>query len=131
MALRPSSVPLRVPLPSPPASSLPDIPDPESDLARAACPTVPRLLATVVTDPSFESTDAFALVAELVDFVAACRIDYATGLVDPSLFLRTDTSLPPFYILLYVNGLVFATTNTEALALVKSKLQKRHTCTNL
>ncbi|CAI7798527.1 unnamed protein product, partial [Closterium sp. NIES-53] len=275
MALRPSSVPLRVPLPSPPESSLPAVPDPESDLARAASPTVPRLLATIVTDPSFESTAASALVAELVDFAAACRIDYATSLVaesdsdcppslgaavthlvamllapegdsdapdiptprsyaevftspysskwqtamdtelaswkstgtyvdavppseanivdgmwifrvkrppgsppvfkaryitrgfsqrqgwslrrpvyglrqapcewhdtlrttlaalgfapstaDPSLFPRTDTSLPPFY----VDELVFATADTEALALVNSKLQKRHTRTDL
>ncbi|CAI7818397.1 unnamed protein product [Closterium sp. NIES-53] len=66
MALRPSSVPLRVPLPPPPESSLPAIPDPESNLARAASPTVPRLLATMVTDPSFESTAVSALVAELV-----------------------------------------------------------------
>ncbi|CAI7788855.1 unnamed protein product [Closterium sp. NIES-53] len=36
MALSPSSVPLRVPLPSPPASSLADGPDPESDLVHAA-----------------------------------------------------------------------------------------------
>ncbi|CAI5466435.1 unnamed protein product [Closterium sp. Yama58-4] len=71
----------RVPLPSPPASSLPDVPDPESDLVRAASPTVTRVLATVVTDPSFESTAAFALVAELVDFAATCRLDYATSLV--------------------------------------------------
>ncbi|CAI7732478.1 unnamed protein product [Closterium sp. NIES-54] len=207
MALRPSSVPLRVPLPPPLESSLPTIPDPESDLTRAASPSVSRLLATVVTDPSFESTAASALVAELVDFAAACRLDYATSLVaeskseyppsvggecalgkdvhedmqenfeclaaaiphlvamllasretrmhqtsrhraltkrqlrvprdwhgtlrttlaalgfapltaDPSLFLRTNTSLPPFYVLVYVNDLVFATTNTEALALV-------------
>ncbi|CAI7889775.1 unnamed protein product [Closterium sp. NIES-53] len=73
MALCPSSVPLRVPLLSPPASSLPDVLDLESDLARAASPTVPSLLATVVIDPSFESTAAFALVAQLVDFAAACR----------------------------------------------------------
>ncbi|CAI7812055.1 unnamed protein product [Closterium sp. NIES-53] len=78
MAPRPSSVPLRVPPPSPPASSLPDVPEPESDLARAASPTVPRLLATVVTDPSFEPAAAFALVAELVDFTAACCLNYAT-----------------------------------------------------
>ncbi|CAI7788570.1 unnamed protein product [Closterium sp. NIES-53] len=76
MAIRSSSVPLRFPLPSPRASSLPDIPDPESDLARAASLAIPRLLATVVTDPSFESTAASALVAELVDFVAACRLHY-------------------------------------------------------
>ncbi|CAI7911729.1 unnamed protein product [Closterium sp. NIES-54] len=50
---------------------------------------------------------------------------------DPSLFLHTDTSLPPFYILVYVDDLVFATVDTEALTLVKSEVQKRYTCTNL
>ncbi|CAI7887859.1 unnamed protein product [Closterium sp. NIES-54] len=211
MALRPSSVPLRVPQLPPLESSLLAVPNPESDLTRAASPTVSRLLATAVTDPSFESTAAFALVAQLVDFAAACRLDYATSLVaesesdcpssvgdsdapdiptprsyaeaitgpyssqwqiamdtkmasmksigtyvdavppsganiaprewhgklgttlaalrlapstaDSSLFLRTDTSLPPFYVLVYVNDLVFATVDTEA--------QKRHTCTDL
>ncbi|CAI7766673.1 unnamed protein product [Closterium sp. NIES-54] len=248
MALRPSSVPLRISLPPPPVSSLPNVPDPESDLPRAASPTVPRLLTTVVTDPFFESAAASALVAELVDFAAACRLDYATSLVaesesdcppsvkaavphllamllapegdldapdiptprsyakviigpyssqrqtamdaemaywksigtyvdavpppgsnivdgmrifrvmrplgsppvfkaryvargftlgfapltaDPSLFLGTDTSLPPFYVLVYVDDLVFATADTEALTLVKSELQKRHTCNDL
>ncbi|CAI7895691.1 unnamed protein product, partial [Closterium sp. NIES-54] len=305
IALRPSSFPLHVPLPPPPESSLPAVPDPESDRARAASPTVSRLLATIVTDPSFESTAASALVAELVDFAHACRLDYATALVaesesaiplsvggecalgtdvledkqedfeclaaavphlvamplapegdpdapdiptprsyaqaitgpyfsqwqtamdaemaswnstgtcidavppsrvnivngmwisrvkrppgsppafkaryvargfsqrqgvdyfqtfsptpkmttlwaprewhvtlrstlaalgftlstvDPSLFLRTDTSLPLFYVLVYVDDLVFATADTEALTLVKSELQKRHTCTDL
>ncbi|CAI7775609.1 unnamed protein product, partial [Closterium sp. NIES-53] len=280
LALCPSSVPLRVPLLPPPKSSLPAIPDPESDLARTDRPTVPRLLTTVVIDPSFESTTASTLVAELVDFAAACHLDYATALfllnlslpvlhpsgttmdaemaswkstgtyvdavppfeanivdgmwifrgVDffhtfspttkmttlqvllhiaaqrdyelhsldfstaflqeslheeiwlrrppvftgsfpagtqwslrrlvyglhqaprewhdtlrtmlaalgfapstagPSLFLCTDTSLPPFYVLVYVDDLVFATADTEALALAMSELQKRHTCTNL
>ncbi|CAI7886771.1 unnamed protein product [Closterium sp. NIES-53] len=65
MALRPSFVPLRVPLPPPPESSLPAVPDPEFDLARTASPTVSRLLATVVTDPSFESTAAYSLIDEL------------------------------------------------------------------
>ncbi|CAI7814296.1 unnamed protein product [Closterium sp. NIES-54] len=307
----PSSPPMRVPLPSPPTSSLPVVADPASDQVRAEHSTVTRLLATVVTDPSFESATASALVAELVDFAAACRLDYAASLVaesesvhppsvrgecalgtdvledrqedleclaaaaphlvsmllapegdsnapdiptprsyaeaiageyssqwqtamdaemaswkstgtyvdevpppganivngmwifrvkrppgsppvfkarlheeiwlrrppgftgsfppgtqwslrrpvyglrqaprewhdtlrstlaalgfapstaDPSLFLRTDTSLPPFYVLVYVDDLVFATADTEALALVKSELQKRHTCTDL
>ncbi|CAI7761459.1 unnamed protein product [Closterium sp. NIES-54] len=205
MALRPSSVPLRFPLPAPPESSLPEVPDPESDRARAASPTVARLLATAVIDPSFESAAASALVAELLDFAAAYRLDYASALVaesvpasppsvgvvleasasdmdipagqpargdlaalttwfhwdvsckysvvpcewhdtlrttlaalgfapstaDPSLFLRTDTSLPPFYVLVYVDDIVFATADTEALTLVKSELQKRHTCTDL
>ncbi|CAI7738811.1 unnamed protein product, partial [Closterium sp. NIES-53] len=303
MALRPSSVPQRVPLPSPPSSSLVDGPDPESYIVRGASPIVPRLLATVVTYPSFESAAASALVAELVDFSAAYRLDYAASLVaeseetrmhhtsrpraltqrllrvptplsgrqpwtqrwhpgsaqaitvkrlpgsppvfkaryvargfsqrqgldffktfsptpkmttlrvllhiaaqrdyelhsldfsttflqgtlheeiwlrrppgftgsflastqwslrrpvyglrqaprkwhdtlrttlaalgfvpstaDPSLFQRTDTLLPPFYVLVYVNDLVFASADTEALALVKLELQKRHTYTDL
>ncbi|CAI7834771.1 unnamed protein product [Closterium sp. NIES-53] len=179
MALRPSSVPLHVPLSTPLESSLPEVPDPESERARAANPTVSRLLATAVTDPSFEFAAASSLVAELLDLAAACRLDYATALVaesasanppsvrgecalrtdvledrqedfeclaaavprfasmllaregdlaapptwlhwvvsyrttlaalgftpstaDPSLFLRNDTSLPMFYILMYV-----------------------------
>ncbi|CAI7739845.1 unnamed protein product [Closterium sp. NIES-53] len=84
MALRPSTVSQRVPLPSPPASSLPVLADPESDSLRAASPTIARLLSTIVTDPSFESTAASALVAELVDFAACCRLDYAAGLVAES-----------------------------------------------
>ncbi|CAI7886995.1 unnamed protein product [Closterium sp. NIES-53] len=269
MYLRPSTAPLRAPLPPPPESSLPALSDPESDFLRAASPTVARLLATVVTDPSFESTAASALVAELVDFAACCRLHYAASLVaesesvcppsvggecalgtdvldvivthgpplqghfgppdyfqtfsptpkmttlrvllhvaahhdyelhsldfstaflqgslheeiwlrrppgftgtsppgtqwslrrpvyglrqapqewhdtlrttlavlgfapstaDPSLFLRTDTSLPSFYILVYVDDLVFATADTAGLAYVKPELQKRHTCTDL
>ncbi|CAI5987425.1 unnamed protein product [Closterium sp. NIES-64] len=305
MSLRPSTAPLRAPLPSPPASSIPTLADLESDSLGAASPTVTRLLATIVTDPSFESTAASALVTELVDFAARCRLDYAASLVaesesvcppsvggecalgtdvledrqeefqclaaasphlaamdaemaswkststyvdavlppganivsgmwifrvkrppgsppvfkaryvargfsqrqgvdyfqtfsptpkmttlrgslheeiwlrrplgftgsfppgtqwslrrpvyglrqaprewhdtlrttlaalgfapstaDPSLFLRTDTSLPPFYILVYVDDLVFATADTAGLAYVKSKLQNRHTCTD-
>ncbi|CAI7814802.1 unnamed protein product, partial [Closterium sp. NIES-54] len=84
MALSPSTASQRVPLPSPPASSLPALEDPESNSLRGARPTVTRVLATVVTDPSFESTAAFALVAELVDFAAHCRLDYAASLVAES-----------------------------------------------
>ncbi|CAI7808386.1 unnamed protein product [Closterium sp. NIES-54] len=67
MALRPSSVPLRVPL---------------SPSLESSHPTI--------TDPSFEATAASALVAELVDFAAACRLDYATALVAES-----ESSGPP------------------------------------
>ncbi|CAI7837830.1 unnamed protein product [Closterium sp. NIES-53] len=84
MALRPSSVTLRGPLPAPPESSLPEVPAPESDRARAASPTVSHLFATVVTDPSFESTAVSSLVAELVDFAVACRLDHATALIADS-----------------------------------------------
>ncbi|CAI5948707.1 unnamed protein product [Closterium sp. NIES-64] len=84
MALRPSTAPQHVPLPSPPVSSLPALSDPETDSLRAASPTVTRLLATAVTDPSFESTAAYALVSELVDFAAHCRLNYAASLVAES-----------------------------------------------
>ncbi|CAI7788738.1 unnamed protein product, partial [Closterium sp. NIES-54] len=47
-------------------------------------PTVARLLATAVTGPSFESSAASALVTELVDFAASCRLDYAASLVAES-----------------------------------------------
>ncbi|CAI7874905.1 unnamed protein product [Closterium sp. NIES-54] len=85
MALHPSSVPLHVPLPA-----LPEVPDPESDRARAASPTVACLLATAVTDPSFESVAASALVAELLGFAVACHLDYTSALVDES-----ESASPP------------------------------------
>ncbi|CAI7813178.1 unnamed protein product [Closterium sp. NIES-53] len=58
-------------------------------------------------------------------------LGFAPSTADPSLFLHTETSLPPFYILVYVDDLVFATVDTARLAHVKSELQKRHTCTDL
>ncbi|CAI7773667.1 unnamed protein product [Closterium sp. NIES-53] len=58
-------------------------------------------------------------------------LGFVPSTADPSLFLRTNTSLLPFYVLVYVDDLVFATADTEALTLVKSELQKRHTCTDL
>ncbi|CAI7865642.1 unnamed protein product [Closterium sp. NIES-53] len=219
MTLRPSSVPQRVVLPSPPASSLPDVAEPPSDLAHASNPTVTRFLATVVTDATFSSPDASALVAELVDFDAAHHLDYPASLVsdpdlncplsvrgevalgcdvlegrqeeldcapsrdhaacpsgrpgsqrdyelhsldfstaflqgslheaiwlrrppgfigttlatlgfapstaDPSLILRTDTTLPPFYVLVYDDDLVFATADTEALVLITRERARR------
>ncbi|CAI7895166.1 unnamed protein product [Closterium sp. NIES-54] len=58
-------------------------------------------------------------------------LGFAPATADPSLFLRTNTSLLPFYALVYVDDLVFATADTKALTLVKSELQKRHTCTDM
>ncbi|CAI7768302.1 unnamed protein product [Closterium sp. NIES-53] len=58
-------------------------------------------------------------------------LGFAPSTADPSMFFRTDTSLPPFYVLMYVDDLVIAIADTEALALVKLELQKRHTCTDL
>ncbi|CAI7913919.1 unnamed protein product, partial [Closterium sp. NIES-54] len=90
MALRPSSVPLRFPLPSPPASSLPDVLDPESKLVRADSPTITGLLATVFTDPLIESNAASALVAELADFAPLCRLEYVSRLV-----VEFESDCPP------------------------------------
>ncbi|CAI7926726.1 unnamed protein product [Closterium sp. NIES-53] len=86
MALLPSSIPL----PAPPASSLCAVPDPESNGALAASTTISRLLATIVANPSFESTTASALIDELLDFDAACRLHYATALVAES-----ESASPP------------------------------------
>ncbi|CAI7801188.1 unnamed protein product [Closterium sp. NIES-53] len=58
-------------------------------------------------------------------------LGFAPSTADLTLFLRTDTSLPPFYILVYIDDLVFATADTAGLAYVNSELQKRHTCTDL
>ncbi|CAI7758942.1 unnamed protein product [Closterium sp. NIES-54] len=58
-------------------------------------------------------------------------LGFAPSTADPSLFLHTDTWLLPFYVLVYVDELVFASADTEALAHVKSELQKRYTCTDL
>ncbi|CAI7889191.1 unnamed protein product [Closterium sp. NIES-53] len=58
-------------------------------------------------------------------------LGFAPSTADPSLFLRVDTSVPPFYVLVYVDDFVFATADTAGLAHVKSELQKRHTCTDL
>ncbi|CAI7924031.1 unnamed protein product [Closterium sp. NIES-53] len=48
---------------------------------------------------------------------------------DPLLFVRTGST--PFFILVYVDDLVFATADRAALTEVKSELQKRHKCTDL
>ncbi|CAI7859614.1 unnamed protein product [Closterium sp. NIES-54] len=58
-------------------------------------------------------------------------LGFTPSTADLSLFLLTDTTLPPFYVLVYVDDLVFATADTEVLALVKAELQERHTCTYL
>ncbi|CAI7873744.1 unnamed protein product [Closterium sp. NIES-53] len=74
ITLRPSTAPQRFPLPSPPASSLLDGPDPESDSLRAASPAFTSFLATGVTDPLLESTAASALVAELSASASVCPL---------------------------------------------------------
>ncbi|CAI7735867.1 unnamed protein product [Closterium sp. NIES-53] len=63
--------------------------------------------------------------------ITLVALGFAPSTADPSLFLRTDTSLSQFSVVVYVYDLVFATADTMALTLVMSELQKRYTCTNL
>ncbi|CAI7914585.1 unnamed protein product [Closterium sp. NIES-54] len=66
-----------------PASPFP-APSPYSKQTSGLAERLP--LATVVTDPSFESTVASALIAEMLDFAATYRLDYATALIAESEF---------------------------------------------
>ncbi|CAI7804034.1 unnamed protein product [Closterium sp. NIES-54] len=120
MALHPSSVSQSITVPLPPQSSLPVVLESESDLAHAASPIVTRCLATLVPR---EWHDRLKMTLAALGFTPSTA--------DPSLFLRTDLALPVFYIPVYVDGLVFATADSKALACVKAKLQKTHTCTDL
>ncbi|CAI7847489.1 unnamed protein product [Closterium sp. NIES-54] len=93
----------------------------------------PELSAfATVKDPDslFRAGDARYRAAVPAETTLAA-LGFAPSTANPSLFLCTGTSLPPFYALVYVDDLVFAIADTEALTLVKSELQKRHTCTDL
>ncbi|CAI7884457.1 unnamed protein product [Closterium sp. NIES-54] len=57
-----------------------------------------------------------------------CDLGFRPSSADPSLLVRAGST--PFFILVYVDDLVFATIERAALAEVKSELQKRHTCTD-
>ncbi|CAI7735772.1 unnamed protein product [Closterium sp. NIES-53] len=56
-------------------------------------------------------------------------LDFFPSSADPSLFVRRGST--PFFVLVYVDDLVFATPDRHALASVKEELQRRHTCTDL
>ncbi|CAI7929456.1 unnamed protein product [Closterium sp. NIES-54] len=71
-------------LPLPPPSSLLVVPDPVSDLPRAASLIVPCCLATLVTAHTSSTAAASTLVAELAGFAATCCHAYLAGLVSAS-----------------------------------------------
>ncbi|CAI7818126.1 unnamed protein product [Closterium sp. NIES-53] len=56
-------------------------------------------------------------------------LDFFLSSADPSLFVRRGST--PFFVLIYVDNLVFATPDRHTLASVKEELQRRHTCTDL
>ncbi|CAI7908916.1 unnamed protein product, partial [Closterium sp. NIES-53] len=135
MALHPSSNSLRVPLPAPPKSSLPETFSPTPKM------TILHMVLHVGAQRdydlhSLDFSTAFlrgSLHEEIWlrhppgftgSFLAGTQttlaaLGFAPSTADQSLFLHTDTSLPPFYVLMYVDDLGFATAETEALTLVK------------
>ncbi|CAI7789847.1 unnamed protein product [Closterium sp. NIES-54] len=56
-------------------------------------------------------------------------LDFFPSSADPSLFVRRGSA--PFFVLVYIDDLVFATPDRGTLASVKEELQRRHTCTDL
>ncbi|CAI7900232.1 unnamed protein product, partial [Closterium sp. NIES-54] len=56
-------------------------------------------------------------------------LDFFPSSADTSLFVRRSSTL--FFVLVYVDDLVFATPDRRALASMKEELQRRHTCTDL
>ncbi|CAI7785556.1 unnamed protein product [Closterium sp. NIES-54] len=94
----------------------------------------PRFYAEAITGQSARGD--LVVTPTWLHWVVSCwttlaTLGFAPSTIDSSLFLHTDTSMPPFYIAVYVDDLVFAIADIEALALVNSELQKRHTCTDL
>ncbi|CAI7874519.1 unnamed protein product [Closterium sp. NIES-53] len=57
--------------------------------------------------------------------------DFLRGSPHEEIWLRRPPGFTGSFLAVYVDDLVFATTVTEALTLVKSELPKRHTCTDL
>ncbi|CAI7797957.1 unnamed protein product [Closterium sp. NIES-54] len=76
-------------------------------LLQRSCCQSHCLLATSVTDPSFESAAASALVAELLDFAVACRLDYASALVavSASCYVMLSFAFTSVYLPTYVRVL--------------------------
>ncbi|CAI7892015.1 unnamed protein product [Closterium sp. NIES-54] len=60
---------------------------------------------------------------------ALVALEFFPSSADPSLFVRRGST--PFFVLVYVDDMVFATPDRCALACVKEELQRRHTCTDL
>ncbi|CAI7844887.1 unnamed protein product [Closterium sp. NIES-54] len=56
-------------------------------------------------------------------------LDFFPSSANPSLFVCRGS--PPFFVLVYVDNLVFATPGRRPLASVKEELQRRYTCTDL
>ncbi|CAI7730743.1 unnamed protein product [Closterium sp. NIES-54] len=56
-------------------------------------------------------------------------LDFFPSSPDPSLFVRRGST--SFFVLVYVDDLVFATPDQSDMAFVKEELQRRHTCTDL
>ncbi|CAI7803741.1 unnamed protein product [Closterium sp. NIES-53] len=56
-------------------------------------------------------------------------LDFFTSSTNPSLIVRRGST--PFFVLVYIDDLVFASPDRRALASVKEELQRNHSCTDL
>ncbi|CAI7781275.1 unnamed protein product [Closterium sp. NIES-53] len=65
--------------------------------------------------------DTLLLTLAAIDFILLCA--------NPSLFIRRGSTM--FFVLVYVDDLIFAPPDQRVLASVKEELQRRHTCTDL
>ncbi|CAI7743414.1 unnamed protein product [Closterium sp. NIES-53] len=59
----------------------------------------------------------------------SAALDFFPSSAEPSLFIRRCST--PFFFLVYVDDLIFATPDRCALASVKEEMQRRHTCIDL
>ncbi|CAI7803897.1 unnamed protein product [Closterium sp. NIES-54] len=97
--------------------------------AAIAAPTAVAALAAVAASAADAApTDVAALAAVAAPASNAAHAAITTPAAITATAADTDTTLPPLYVLVYVDDLVFATADTKALAHVKLELQKRHTC---
>ncbi|CAI7769359.1 unnamed protein product, partial [Closterium sp. NIES-53] len=104
----------------------------------AAVPRFASMLLAPEGDPDASDIPTLCSYAEAITGewhdtlrTTLAALGFTPSTADPSLFLRTDTSLLPLYVLVYVDDLDFATADIEALTLVKSELQKRQSGTDL
>ncbi|CAI7843347.1 unnamed protein product [Closterium sp. NIES-54] len=121
----PSGVSHTLPPPPPSPSIAPQVPSPSPQ--SSSLPTADPAGAGVC-ERTLEVLALGVLALELRVYLYRVLV-LGPSSADPSLFVRHGST--PFFVLVYVEDLVFATADRVALADAKSKLQKRHMCTDL
>ncbi|CAI7739669.1 unnamed protein product [Closterium sp. NIES-53] len=92
--------------------------------------TTPRVLLHIAAQRDYELHSLEFFIAFLQGSLHdQITLEFFPSSFDPSLFVRYGST--PFFVLVYVDDLIFATPDRRALASVKEELQRRHTCTDL